>query len=88
VPIPIPEMRTVFAFIRGRSQVDHQSKSPDGSASFSTYKQFAARLRGLTGEPHIEAKCRAHRLVKHLPTDQFAHVERDRAVVFDGALAF
>jgi hypothetical protein len=27
-------------------------------------------------------------LLKHTLADQFAHVERDRAVVFDGALAF
>ena len=33
-------------------------------------------------------KNRAHRPNKHMPAHQFAHVERDHAVVFDGAFAF
>jgi hypothetical protein len=34
-----------------------------------------------------EVKYRAHRPLKHMLADQFAHVERDGTVVFDGALA-
>jgi hypothetical protein len=36
----------------------------------------------------VEAECRANRLVKHSMADQFAHVERNLAVVFDCACAF
>ncbi len=39
-------------------------------------------------ESNVEVKYRAQRLLKHPLADQFAHVERDVAVVFDGAFAF
>jgi hypothetical protein len=39
-------------------------------------------------QSQVEVKCRAHWLIKHMLADQFAHIERDRPVVFNGALAF
>ena len=39
-------------------------------------------------ESNVEVKYRARRLLKHTLADQFAHVERDGAVVLDGAFAF
>jgi hypothetical protein len=47
-------------------------------------------------EPHhpqprkgnVEAKHRSHGLLKHMLADQFAHVERNVAVIFDGTFTF
>jgi hypothetical protein len=36
----------------------------------------------------VEVKYRTYRLLKHALADQFAHVQGDCAVVFDGAGAF
>src|SRR4029077_10659523 len=39
------------------------------------------------GAANVKVKNRAHRLVKHAMTDQFAHTESNVAVIFDGAAA-
>ena len=39
-------------------------------------------------EGNVEVKYRTDRLLKHPLTDQFAHVERDRAVILDRAFTF
>jgi len=39
-------------------------------------------------QAQVEVKYRAYPVVKHSLADQLAHVERNHAVVFDGAFAF
>jgi hypothetical protein len=60
----------------------------DNGATGDKLQIERARIQPHHAQPRkaqVEVKYRAHRLLKHLLADQFAHVERDRPMVFDSA---
>jgi SAM domain (Sterile alpha motif) len=63
----------------------------DNGATVDKLEFERARIEPHHAQPWISnvgAKYRAHRVRKNILADQFAHVERYRAIVFDSAIAF